>query len=48
MEEEANELIDPLYEIIDRNEELNEYQQGIMDVINWIYQGGDKPQVVED
>jgi len=48
MEEQANKLLDPLFAIIDEGQMLNEYQQGVMDTINWIYEGGDKPQVVED
>lgn len=45
MEDEANKLIDPLYNQIDEGMALDNYDQGIFDVINWLYHRGDKPEL---
>ncbi len=44
-EEEAKELIGQCYDIIDRDGELDEYQKGVKDALEWIYERGDKPEL---
>lgn len=44
-EEEAKALIDPLYEKLDNGEAFDNYEQGIFDVISWLFEGADKPEL---
>lgn len=47
MENEANELLDPLFTKIDKGEFLEDYEQGVKDAIDWIYNNGMKPEIEE-
>ena len=44
-ETEARNLIDPLFDKIDNGEVLAEYEQALFDMVNWLYDGGDKPEI---
>ena len=44
-EQEARDLIDPLFDIIDEGNSLNEYEQALFDMVSWLYDGGDKPSI---
>ncbi len=44
-EQEAQALIDPLYTKMDNGESLDDYQQGVLDTITWLFDDADKPEV---
>ena len=44
-ENEALEIIDNLYGIIDDKGNLDSIQQAMLDVLEWIFGDGDKPEI---